>query len=451
MATHQNIVQKTPRPKGKLSSLNLFSGYNRDQKLFVTEAMLINSAINITGGVFLTGLLLMLGASNLMVGLIMSSGAWSMMLSLVSSVVVERIRNKRAMLTWVVVSSRLLASLPVFLPAIMGTGGQAVMLSAVMLIVGNVIFSLYNTGFTIFFMEAIPVEGRTPYIYTRIFFTRIAYTVFILAMGFLLDGLHKSYTGFILVFSIGLVLGVADGLVIAKIKGNDASADNASVPPRLSLMQMVKQMAEPLLNRRYVRYLLFVFCFFFFINMGSSYTSLYQLKYLHLSVTFITVYNTFTYVIMIVVTRAWARMEERVGRLKVLAISSLLIASEFFVYTMLTTGTLWLIVLSPILAGLGNSGFWASLLPYRYDLMPQENKTVYEGWHCFAYGAAALLGALVGGGLQTVLQAITLPFITFSVFQLVYFISGALAIVSVVIYWIGAKRQEAALADCTGG
>jgi hypothetical protein len=423
-----------------LKLLEDFRGYRGDQKLFILESMLINSANVITGGVFLTGLMLSMGATDFMVGLISSSGAWALMLSLASSIVMESVKRKKALLTWVLLSFRLLTALPAFLPAAMGRGLPTALAASGMIITGNLIFSVFNTGFFIFYMDSLPKEGRVNFIYARMFYLRIAYTVFSVGMGILLDLMHKSYAGFVAVFSTGLLVGLLDVLVLSRIKGNEGSAVRSgesllSLGPR----GIGKKLVEPLKNGRYVRYLVFTFALFFFQSMSSSYTSLYQYKYLNLSVVFISVYTACTYVIMILVTRKWAAFEQRVGRLRVLALSALLMSLDFLVYGFLTTKSLWIIILSPIFQGLGASGYWACALPYRYDLMPAEGKTVYEGWNGLFFGAACLLGALAGGKLQLVLPGFATGF--FSVFQLIYLMSFVMAVASIAVFWARARRD----------
>jgi MFS family permease len=426
----------------KRLELRFMSGYSRDQKLFLVEAMLINSANVVTQGVFLTGMLVKMGASDFMTGLISSSATWSLMLSLVSSVVVESVKNKKALLTGVLLAFRLLTTLPVFfLPSILGTGAPTMHAAAAMLIAGNLVFSVFNTGFFIFFMDSLPKEGRLNYVYTRMFFLRIAYTVCLVAMGFLLDVMDKSDLGFAVVFCTGLAIGLADVYVLTRIQGNREPAERPG-PTLLSLgpRGIARKLMEPLGNRRYARYLIFTFVMFFFSSMASSYTSLYQYKYLDLSMGFISVYSACTYVIMIAVTRRWAALERKIGALNVLALSSALMSLDFLVYAFLTKGSLWVILFSPIFAGIGASGYWACALPYRYDLMPPEGKTVYEGWNGMLFGAAGLFGAIVGGKLQQILPAVKTGFMEFSVFQIIYFFAWALALAATAVFWLRAKK-----------
>lgn len=422
------------------------SRYTKNQKLFIAEGMFMQSANVITSGVFLTGLLMLMGANNMTVGLIASAGSWSMMLSLIASVIIERVRNRKVLLTWVALVFRLMTTLPVFLPILLGMGQASVIATGAMIVAGNAVFSLYNTGFTIFFMDSLPIEGRASYFYTRILFIRVAFTVLTLGAGFLLDFvMNKSYTGFIIVFSAALAVGIADIITLSMIKDEGApQGEAAGTLPAWNFPEIIKGLFKPLANGKYLRYLLFNFMFFFFLALSSAFTGLYQLKYLHLDYWFIAVVTMMNYIVMITMTRIWGRVEARIGRSKMLVITAMLIAAEFIVYAFLTPGTLGLIVLSPLLAGLGNSGYWACTLPYRYDLMPKEGKMAYEGWFWFAFGAAGLLGALAGGSLQNVIPALEMPFMTFSVFQILYLFSGIAAIATALVFWSRARRDISA-------
>ncbi len=437
MLTRQRAQRAPARPRRRLDIMGFWREYSRDQRLFIIEAMLSNSASVITGGVFLTGLLVMMGATNLTVGLVTSAGTWSLMLSLIASVAVERVRNKKALMAWSLALFRLLTTLPVFLPAFMGNGLPTAFAAAVMMITGNAAFSLFNIGFPVFFMDALPREGRVSYIYTRMLLLRIAYTLVSVAMGLLLDALDKSYMGFIIVYSFAIALSAANVYYMTKIKGPDAPS--ARQP---AMADITKRLFDPFRNKRYIRFLVYTFCYFFFFCASSSYTALYQVKYLHLSYAFLTILNTCIYVLMILVTRRWAAIERNIGSLKVLVLCSLLLSVDFVVYSFLTSGTLWLLAFSVIFAGLGSSGYWVCLLPYRYSLMPEEGKTVYEGWFGFIYGAANLLGALAGSTLQGLIPEIQMGPLAFSNFQAVYLLTGVMAVTVTLAFWSAAKKDK---------
>lgn len=416
----------------------LFGDYNGTQKLFIVEAMLMNSATVITGGVFLTGLLVYIGASDQTVGFILSSGSWSLMLSLLSSVVVERVRRKKALLAAVIMSFRLLTTLPAFLPLCMGRGPHTAALTTAMMVAGNLILSVFNTGFPVYFMDALPRDGRAGYIYARLFYIRIAYTVLSVAMGFLMDALGMRYGGLVFVFSVGLALGVADLAVFLRIPGDTGEQERQP-----TLAGLGRRLLEPFANKPYLRFLLFTFFYFFFYFMCSSYTALYMKKYLNLTYIPITLYNTSLYVIMILMTHPWLRIEAKIGRRTMLALTAALMAADAMSMMFLTGRTLWILVLSAVLNGFGSSGLWACVFPYRYDLMPQEGKLAYEGWYGFLYGMASLLGAFAGGRLQMVLQPVRTPFMTFSVFQIIYGVAGLSAMVVSLLFLAGGRKERA--------
>ena len=408
--------------------------YNRDQNLLIVEAMLINSATVITTGAFLSGIMLYMGASDFLVGLVTASPTWTLMLSLVASALVERVAARRALLVWTLLAFRILTTLPALLPLALGIGNVTALMAAVLIIAGNMVFSVFNTGFPVFMMDTLPAEGQANFIYARFFWLRLAYAVMFLAMGVLLDALHKSYAGFLAVFLCAMAIGIADCWVLSHI-------GNSHHTPHMAGNGLVRTLLAPLRNRRYAIYLGFTAAYFFALSLSSSYTGLYQLKYLNLSYLFITLLYISNFIIMIGTTRLWGRLQERWGMLRVLVLSALFMAMEFIVYGFLTPGTLGLIVLSPIVAGLGSSGYWACTLPYRYSLMPEDGRPAYEGWNGMVYGAFSLLGTVAGGRLQQVMPTFTTSWLHFSVFQVDYMISAALSLLSVALFWALTRKD----------
>lgn len=409
--------------------INHESSKERNKKIFILDGMLGFSANTLTSGVFLTGLLLSMGATNLMVGLISSAGAWALMLSLISSIVVESVSHRKRLLILVTLIFRLLTILPAFLPLLMGNGTHTATLAAIMITVGFMINTINTTDFPVFMLDSLPDSGRNAFMYVRMKYTRIANTVVSIGAGLLMDSLNKSYLGFLIIYSTALGLCFIQTINIARVSG-----DSIIRTHKLSLPDFRRRLFEPFTNRRYLRFLIFSLFFFFFFFIASSYTSLYQYKYLKLDYLIISIYSTSVLFLMILVTTPWRKIEARIGQTRVLALTSIFITADFVVYGFLTTETLWLLPVSAAFAALGGSGLWTCILPYRYNLMPRDGKTVYEAWNGTLFATASLLGALVGGKLQVWLPELKTPFLTFSSFQIMFLIAGLSAIVTAVIF-----------------
>ena len=412
-----------------LMRFNKPSKYSNNQRVFIFDGMLGFSANALTSGVFLTGLLLSLGATNLMVGLISSAGAWALMLSLLSSLVVESVRQRKRLLLTVMLIFRLFTTLPDFLPLILGNGQHNATLAAIMITIGFTVNTICTTDLPVFMLDSLPMEGRNSFMYVRMKYTRIANTVVSIGAGILMDALDKSYLGFLIIYSSALAFGVIQTINMSRVQG-----DSVIRTDKLSVAAFRKRFFEPFRNKRYLRFLIFTLFFFFFYFIAASYISLYQYKYLKLDFLTISIYNTSVLFTMIILTTPWRKIESRIGQTRVLALTSIAITADFVVYGFLTTQTLWLLPLSGLFAALGGSGLWTCILPYRYNLMPRDGKTIYEAWNGTLFAIASFLGALAGGKLQVWLPSVTTSFLVFSSFQIMFLFAGISAIVSALVF-----------------
>ena len=260
-------------------------------------------------------------------------------------------------------------------------------------------------------------------------YIRIANTVLSLGAGSVLDLLGREYGGFLVIFSLALVAGMVEVFLLAGIKG-----DSVRRSRRISWPEFRRRLPEPFAHPRYRAFLFFSLGFFFFHFAAVSYVPLYQYKYLHLSYLTITLYNTAIFILMILLTRVWSSVEQRIGQRRVLVASASLMAMDFVVYGFLTPGTLWLLPVSVLIAGTGGAGFWACILPYRYNLMPKEGKSIFEAWNGTLFAIAGLCGALAGGWLQQVLPAVDAGWLSFSPFQMIFLGAGGMALLSVRVF-----------------
>jgi MFS family permease len=265
-------------------------------------------------------------------------------------------------------------------------------------------------------MNLVSKRARNEYINIRMLFLRISFTLASFLMGIVLDLFNKSYMGFLVVFTVSLVFSITDVIVLSKVEEPE---NRVAEKGRISLSGS----SEPLRNAKYRAFLVFIFFYYLSLTMSSAYTSLYQIKYVKLDYSFISVVNVIANIMMVTCTRLWSRVERSRGLWFVLRVSSIFAASEFLIYSFLTERTYYILFFAPILAGIGNSGFNIAILSYRYELMPENNRTAYEGWYGATYGLSTLLAPVIGSFLMGKLPEINNIIYQYGKFQLLYLIS----------------------------
>ncbi len=403
--------------------------YNSDQLLFILDGVLINASIILSTGIFVSGYIVFLGGSDFITGIINSSLAWASVASLFSFLIYEKLKRRKTFLIILAASSRFLVCSSVFLALFLKDRNVLLYGTCGMIIAGNVLWGIYAIGSMVWIVGISPKNTRNNYFYTRMLYLRIAFTFATIVMGFLLDFFNKSYTGFVIVFSTSLLLAVADIFILARIHEPQKHATETVLKFDYTMFW------EPLRNKEYRNLLIFIMLFYISITMSSSFTPLYLIKYLNFNYGFISAVTVIMYIAMIVFTRFWNKIEYKKGFKYVFYTTSVFITAEFLVYAFLVSERYYLLFLSPILSGIGNSGFNICIMNYRYNIMPDKNQTVYEGWFNGIFGFSTFIAPIIGGILLDMLPTVENWLFRHSNFQLLYLISFILSGVIIIVFF----------------
>ncbi|NJD04793.1 MAG: MFS transporter [Ruminiclostridium sp.] len=389
--------------------------------MFIIDGALINAALVLTSGIFLSGYIVFLDGSDFLVGILNNSLTWTSVAALFSFLIFERMERRKKLLLALLIASRLLVCSSVFLPLIFGKGTATLGILTTMVIAGNVLWGVYAIGASVWMIGSFPKESRNGFVYNRIFWIRIFFTLFTMIMGFVLDWSGKSYSGFLIVFLTSMVLSLADVYVLTNIKEqvNIVPVDGR-FKPRLFF--------EPLARKGYRDFLIFIFMFYSSLTISSSFTPLYLIRYLKFDYKFISIINVISYVFLIVCTGLWSRLESRKGLMFVFKLTGLIAIVEFLIYGFLKSDTYFLLYLAPVFSGIGYSGFNVTIFNHRYELMPENNRTVYEGWFGAVLGLSMLVSPVIGDFIMNRLPVFQNIIFQYSKFQLMYFISFILAV-----------------------
>jgi MFS family permease len=400
--------------------------HQRKSLLFIFNGVFINAALILTSGVFLSGYIIYLGGSDFLVGLMNNSLSWTSIVALFSFAIYERMAKRKKFLITLLVISRLLVCGTIFLPLVFGTGGLTLALLSVMMISGNVLWGIFSVGFSVWIMSSFTRETRSEFIFRRTFWLRIAFTLINICMGFVMDWSGKSYLGFLVVYLASLVLSLGDAAILIVLKEPKHLINRDK---RVSL----RAFFEPFRNGDYRRFMIFIFIFYLSLTISSSFTSLYLVRYLEFDYAFITMVTVIANLFMILCTKIWRHVEVKVGLMRAFRLAGIIAIFEFLIYGFLTRDTYYLLFLAPVFAGIGNSGFNIFAINYRFEMMPEQNRTVYEGWFGALFGLSLLAGPTLGKLIMNGLPELSHALFQYSRFQLLYLISFVVGLLTLLL------------------
>lgn len=398
---------------------------SRSQLLFIFDGILINAATILTNGVFLSGYIVYIKGSDFLVGMLNNSSSWASIAAIISFLIFERMNKRKKFLLILNIASRVMICSIIFLPLMSHNNTFVLTATSFLVIAGNILWGFYSIGITVMMINLLPNEFRNQYIYVRMFWLRISFTLTTIIMGFVLDYYNKGYTGFLIAFITSLVLSLADAAVLAYVDEPDYNMeDNEKVEFKL--------LFNPIKDKKYRNYLIFIFAFYLCLTISTSFTPLYLIKYLKFDYSFISGINVITYILMIVCTNFWSRIERRRGLAFVMRVTSVLVVTEVFIYSFLTNDTYYLLFLAPVISGIGYSGFNIAVLTFRYELIPEAKKTIYEGWFNAVYGLSVLASPVIGNLIMRNMPEMNNVVYQHSSFQFLYLLSSVSA--AAVIY-----------------
>jgi MFS family permease len=394
--------------------------YRKSQILFLIDAAIMNAAYILTSGVFLSGFVIHLNGSDFIVAVLNNSIIWTAILTVFSFLILERIRTRKKLLILANAISRFMLGFIVFLPLIFDDEKLVIVLLTVMVVIANIIWGFYQLGWMIWYIEIAPDGKKSDYIYLRMFILRIALTISTIVMGYVLDFYNKSYTGFFIVFVTSLVLSAIDIIILLFV-------EEPLYKTREDIKYGAAMFFSPFLSLEFRRFLIFTFYFYLSITISTSFTSLYLIRYLELDYKLISTINVISYIMMIVSTSFWGRIQGKKGNIFVIIMSSIIVILEYFIYFFLTGRTLFLLYLSAVIGGIGNGGFNIAIVAYRFELMPESGKSIYEGWFKAIYGISVLLAPFIGEMLMSVMPGFIEHAFSINRFRMLYMLSFILS------------------------
>ncbi|HHW30295.1 MAG TPA: MFS transporter [Clostridiaceae bacterium] len=404
-----------------LASLKNSWENDRTRLLFIIDGVFINAAAVLTAGIFLSGYIILLGGSDFLVGVVKNSAIWASIVAFFSFLIYERLEKRKKLLLCLHGISRFLLGSVVFFPLFINNNKINLILVSSCVIIGNITWAIYSVGFSVWLMNSVPKESRSNFVYQRMFWLRISFTIVTLVMGKVLDLFNKSYEGFLFVFISSLIFSLGDLIALANIK----EAPNI-VKKETKINSEI--FLEPLKSHIYRGFLIFVFLFYCFLNISGSFSTVYFIRYLDLDYSILSAFDVSVYVFMIISIRYWRKIESKHDVKFVLKISSYILIFEFAVYAFLRKESAMLIFLGAILSGIGNGGFNIAIFTYRYDIMPEDNRTLYEAWFGAVYGISTLVAPVIGNFFIKTLPEISIFSLKFNSFQINYFISFAISL-----------------------
>jgi MFS family permease len=418
------VASATPEaPSPRLWTSDARASWSGVGRLVDAHNILQTVMAQLTGGLFLTGLALALGAQELVIGLLAALPLLAKLSQLYLSWRIERAgRWRRVALVSGVIGRIPLVS--VALLALAPPGPVTLVLLVVALACSALGGSAFELSFLTWMAELIPEPLRGVFWGRRGQIGGAVGTIASLIAAWLIGDATPASANFPrvrlgMVFALGGAAGLI-GLLFLR-----CLPEPRRLATRAEQAGLRASLAMPLRDANYRRLLAFSSAWSFSAGFMAPFYMVYMLRELRLSFLAITLLTAVTSVLMAATQVHWGRLGDHFGTKPVLRIGAYLITLTPLLWLLTRPHRVWPLVIVQVLSGLGWSAVHVSLSNLTLKLSPQDKRPSYLATFGAATGVAEGVAPLVGGMALAIAEAAALsPHVAYRcmmVLQLVLF------------------------------
>jgi MFS family permease len=380
-------------------SLSLPTPSARTFRLVLYDALASEAMGTMTTGVFLTGFLVSLGASNAAIGVLAAVPFAVQFLQLPAVVLVERLRTRRAICTWSAAIGRtflIAAAMAPFLPPDYG-----IILLVASIACNQAMAAIAGCSWNSWMRDLVPESEFGRFFGRRAAATTALATALALGCGLLIDrwktlvpDQHPS-TVYTSLFLFSAAIGFF-GVWLLSITPDQA------MPPPTERHRAHKLLATPFRDGNFRRLMAFLASWNFAANLASPFFAVYMLKALGYSMTTVIVLTTASQLSNLAALGVWGGLIDRFSNKAVLGIAAplFLLCTLAWTLTGLTwvqPWVFWLLLGIHMLMGVATAGVALASGNIAMKLSPAGQATAYLAANSVVSATCASAAPIIGG------------------------------------------------------
>ncbi len=366
------------------------SGNRKNQLFFGYTANII---ANMIGGNFFTGLLLYMNADDAFIGVIAMITFACNILQILSPLLLERFPKRKRLLMGVRAGIMTLNIAVIGITPLLPLpqAARLSMIAAAVLLV-NVLNAATSSGFTVWHIQFVPWNMRARF-FSMISMTNGLVVAAVTLLSSRVVDLFKAHgmelTGLLALRCAALLLAGLDLYILSRMKEYPYSQEGRGA----TLRDIV---VKPFREKKYLMTVLLACMWHFTANIPGSYYSVYLLREVGVSYSFITLVSMLNVPVLLFLTPVWRRLLTRISWFKMLGIAMGLYSLHLVGLSYVTPRSLFLYPVTLLWAYVLAVGINLSFTNIPYVNIPEKNQTIYIAFYSTMANAMALLGAAVG-------------------------------------------------------
>ena len=377
-----------------------------------------------TGATYLTGLFNKVNAPEILIGYLPIIGSIAGVVTIFAGYTMQRIRSRKK---FILICNTILKSLIVliaWIPLIFPNQNAAY----IMIIMALVAYALNNfmaIAINSWFVDLIDSKIRGQYMSVRNMVALIANLIVPVIVSAFIDTSSDQYLAIVVVFTIAWIIMWAESYSFYKI-------GEPPMSPATKKIKLKDVFIVPIKNKEFMKFMVPIAAFYFIWYIAMSYGTLYQLNYLGLSYTFISLASVLNVILQFIWYPIIGKLVDRYNTDLLLMACFMLyfIDSLIWGFTNLSSKYL-MIILVNVIASMTAPFFSLTLFKKKYDIIPQTERSLYDGFYTAIIASIIALAPIIGSLLKDYIAVNIKPFWIFEVpqFQLIFMVTNILLLV----------------------
>lgn len=381
------------RPKETLTPADT----EHSMRMLVRDAVFAQSMAVLTTGAFLVAFALLLGASNLVIGLLAGVGPMAQILQLPAILLVEKLRWRKAIAVVTISISRLsllgIAVLPWYVPL-----HSAMPIFLLLLLVYFGMGAVGGCAFNAWFRDVVPDQSINNVLTRRMTWATFAGAIlsFFAAYGVDIYKIRFAHPigAYSILFSVASLAGMISVAYLIR-----------TPEPRMPGLGYVKirtMLAEPLRDRNYRNFLIFLAAWNFAVNFAAPFFAVYMINRLALDMTAVLGLQVLSQMFNVLFFGIWGRLADRYSNKSVLLISVPWFFFSYLLWPFTTLPeryimTIPLLIAIHVLSGISTAGVTLCAGNFAFKSAPLGRATSYLAVNALVSGVAATIAPILAG------------------------------------------------------
>lgn len=365
----------------------------RGMRSWILSSALTSVYTAITTGAYSTGYALFLGASNAQIGFLSAAPAWGQVLQIFSPLLIERLKRRKALCVAAYAVSYSVW-LPVALIPFVFASGFRPWAMILLVAVSGAALALAAPASSSWLTDLVPTEARARFVSRQQIAIAAVGLAASLIAGRYIDVFSgaRQQTGFMSLFIFGVIAALAAVAVWSRVP--EPLPRQAQGGPVLQLL------ALPVHNTNFRNLTVFIGLRTLSVMIAAPFFTVYMLRHLEISYAQIALFSALNTISLIAANPLWAYLADKFGYRPVLQISGVALALVPAIWFCTTKGNyLFVTPMAMLWSGVMAAGVILSQFNLVLKTAPEDNRSVYLGFHSAMVSICLALGSMLGGAL----------------------------------------------------